>query len=110
MNYLSPYLDGPPGSKLKLATVTQLGLGMAGDWHKLMPHSCRPAVPNGASHQPTNTMGARQISRAACCCAVSIWEFNVGAIIAILGIMAVVSSNEEYLKLVSSSVQHLTLL
>lgn len=59
MNYLSPYLDGPPGGKLKLATVTQLGLGMA----------------------------------------VSIWEFNVGAVIAILGIMAVVSSNEEYLKL-----------
>ena len=39
MNYLSPYLDGPPGGKLKLATVTQLGLGMAGDWHKMVHHS-----------------------------------------------------------------------
>ena len=68
-----------------------------------------PLGPMG--HQSINQhVGARQITRAACCHAVSIWEFNVGAIIAILGIMAVVSSNEEYLKLVSSSMQHLTLL
>ena len=62
MDYLSNALAGPPGDKLKLATLAQLGLGLVGSY----------------------------------------WMTDLASTVAIVGILAVVLSQVELLRLVST--------
>ena len=60
MDYISGALAGPPGDKLKLATLVQLGLGFI----------------------------------------ISFWQLDLASVVAVIGILAVVLSQVELLRLV----------